>query len=148
MFGVQTDYCAGDAKNCPNLTVKGRKISGSAQANKGSVVLQHGTLLLDVDLMRMFSVLRVPWAKTTEKIVEVAKRKITSITGELGHSVTPETAANVIAHGFAVALSIQVIENVQTVGHDLTAHELELAEKLYREKYCTDLWNFNGKAAD
>jgi hypothetical protein len=33
--------------------------------------------------MRMFSVLRVPWAKTTEKIVEVAKRKITSITGEL-----------------------------------------------------------------
>jgi lipoate-protein ligase A len=47
-----------------------------------------------------------------------------------------------------VALNIQVIENVQTVGHDLTAHELELAEKLYREKYCTDSWNFNGKAAD
>jgi lipoate-protein ligase A len=147
MFGVQTDYCAGNAKNCPNLTVAGRKISGSAQANKGSVVLQHGTVLLDVDLQRMFSVLRVPWAKTTVEVVEVAKRKITSITNELGHSVTPETAANVIAHGFAVALNIQVIENVQTVGHDLTEHERVLAEKLYKEKYSTKEWNQEGKSA-
>jgi len=147
MFGIQTDYRPGDAKNCPNLTVRGKKISGSAQVNKGNVVLQHGTLLLDVDLLKMFSVLRVPWAKTCMEVVNVAKDKITSMVGELGHAVTPETVANTIAHGFAVALNIQVIENVQTVGHDLTSQERVLAEKLYREKYATDAWNFNGNVA-
>ncbi len=148
MFGIQTDYSPGTAKNCPNLTVHGKKISGSAQANKGSVVLQHGTLLLDVDLSRMFSILRVPWANSYTDAVNVAKDKITSLAGELGHSVTPETVANTIAHGFAVALNIQVIENVQTVGHDLTVHEQELAQKLYKEKYTTANWNVSGTTAE
>jgi lipoate-protein ligase A len=145
MFGIQTDYSSGDAKNCPNLTVKGKKISGSAQANKSGIVLQHGTLLLDVDLTKMFTVLRVPWANSCMQVVNVAKDKITSVKNELGHVVTAETAANVIAHGFAVALNIQVIENVQTVEDELTPQEQELARNLYKEKYSTKEWTFEGK---
>jgi lipoate-protein ligase A len=145
MLGIPTDYSPGDAKNCPNLTVKGKKISGSAQANKGGVVLQHGTLLLDVDLPRMFTLLRVPWANSCLQVVNVAKGKITSVKNELGHKVTPETAANVVAHGFAVALNIQVIENVQSLNAGLTPKEHELAQKLYKEKYSTNEWNLEGK---
>ena len=147
MIGIPTDYSPGDAKNCPNLTVNGKKISGSAQANKSGIVLQHGTLLLDVDLLKMFTVLRVPWANSCMQVVNVAKSKITSVKGELGHDVTPETAANAIAHGFAVALNIQVVENVQTVEGELTREEWELAEKLCKEKYSTDEWNFSGRTA-
>jgi lipoate---protein ligase len=146
MLGIPTDFSPGDAKNCPNLTVKGKKISGSAQANKSGIVLQHGTLLLDVDLPKMFTVLRVPWANNCMQVVNVAKGKITSVTGELGHNVTPETAANAIAHGFAVALNIQVVENVQTAEGELTRAERELAQKLYKEKYATKEWNFEGKS--
>jgi lipoyltransferase/lipoate-protein ligase len=145
MMGIPTDYSSGDAKNCPNLTVNGKKISGSAQANKSGIVLQHGTLLLDVDLPKMFTLLRVPWANNCMQVVNVAKGKITSVKAQLGHDVTPETAANAIAHGFAVALNIQVIENVQTVQGELTHEERELAEKLYKEKYSTKEWNLNGK---
>jgi lipoate---protein ligase len=145
MFGVVTDFSPGDARNCPNLTVKGRKISGSAQANKSGIVLQHGTLLLDVDLPRMFMVLRVPWANTCMQVVNVAKGKITSIKQELGHAVTAETAANSVAHGFAVALNMQVIENVQSLENAITKEEKTLAEKLYTEKYATKEWNFEGK---
>jgi lipoate-protein ligase A len=145
MLGIQTDYSPGNAKNCPNLTVNGKKISGSAQANKGGIVLQHGTLLLDVDLPRMFTVLRVPWANSCMQVVKVAKGKITSIKNELGHEVSPETAANVIAHGFAVALNIQVVENVQTLEGELTPQEKTLAERLYKEKYNTKDWNLEGK---
>ena len=146
MLGIQTDYSSGDAKNCPNLTVNGKKISGSAQANKSGVVLQHGTLLLDVDLFRMFTVLRVPWANSCMHVVNIAKGKITSVRAELGHDVSPETAANVVAHGFAVALNIQVVEDVQSVQGDLTPEERELSQKLYREKYSTKDWNFEGKS--
>ncbi len=147
MLGIQTDYNSGNAKNCPNLTVNGKKISGSAQANKSGIVLQHGTLLLDVDLPRMFTLLRVPWADSCMQVADVAKGKITSLKNELGHSVTPETAANVVAHGFAVALNIQVIEDVQSVDSELTPSELELAQKLYTEKYATKEWNFEGKSS-
>ncbi len=140
VMGIAADYSPGDMKNCPNLTVQGKKISGSAQANKSGVVLQHGTLLLDVDLTRMFTVLRVPWANSCMQVVNVAKNKITSIQNELGHAITPETASNAIAHGFKVALNIQFAEG------KLTSEEKELAEKLCKEKYSTDEWNLQGKS--
>lgn len=89
--------------------------------------------------------LRVPWANSCMQVVNVAKNKITSVQGELGHAVTPETAANAIAHGFKVALNIQTVENVQTVEGELTVEERKLAEKLCREKYSKDEWNFEGK---
>ncbi len=147
LMGIVADYNVGDLKNCPNLTVNGKKISGSAQANKSGIVLQHGTLLLNVDLPKMFTVLRVPWANSCMQVVNVAKNKITSVHNELGHAMTPETAINAIAHGFAVALQMQVVENVQSLQDGLTPEERELAEKLYREKYATDEWNFNGKSS-
>lgn len=145
MLGIPTDFNAGDAKNCPNLTVKGKKISGSAQANKAGVVLQHGTLLLDVDLPRMFAVLRVPWTNNCMQVVSVAKGKITSAKNELGHEVSAETAINVIAHGFTVALGIQVVEDVQRLNSELIPEEIGTAMKLYNEKYLTKEWNFEGK---
>ncbi len=138
ILGLTADFCEGDAKNCPNLTVKGKKISGSSQANKRETVLQHGTLLLDVDLEKMFTLLRVPWAKTCMEVVGVAKNKITSLKDELGHAVSGETASNALATGFKNALSIQLVEG------ELTAFEVELAQKLCREKYATDDWNLRG----
>jgi len=141
LLGITADFNEGDAKNCPNLTVKGKKISGSAQAHKSGIVLQHGTLLLNVDLERMFTLLRVPWAKTCTEVVGVAKNKITSVKAELGHAVSAETANNALSVGFKNAFGIQLTEG------ELTAFERELAEKLCREKYATDDWNFHGKSA-
>jgi lipoate-protein ligase A len=141
LLGITADFNEGDAKNCPNLTVKGKKISGSAQAHKSGVVLQHGTLLLNVDLERMFTLLRVPWAKTCMEVVGVAKKKITSVKEELGHVVSAETANNALSVGFKNAFGIQLTDG------ELTSFELELAEELCREKYATDDWNFYGKSA-
>jgi len=141
LIGIPADYSTGDMKNCPNLTVNGKKISGSAQANKSGVVLQHGTLLLNVDLPKMFTLLRVQSANSCMQVVNVAKNKITSVKGELGHSIAPDTAANAIYHGFKTTLNIQIKES------KLTHEELELAEKLCREKYTTEEWNLEGKTS-
>ena len=140
ILGITADFNEGDAKNCPNLTVNGKKISGSAQAHKSGIVLQHGTLLLSVDLERMFTVLRVPWAKTCMEVVGVAKNKITSVKEELGHAVSAETANNALSVGFKNAFGIQLTDG------ELTPFERELAEELCREKYATDDWNFYGKS--
>ena len=140
ILGVSADFSEGDEKNCPNLTVNGRKISGSSQANKRETVLQHGTLLLDVDLEKMFTLLRVPWAKTCMEVVNVAKNKITSVKCEVGHGVSSETAANALTAGFKNALGVEMVAD------SLTQFEAELAQKLCVQKYATDDWNLHGKS--
>ncbi|MCW4006141.1 MAG: lipoate--protein ligase family protein [Candidatus Bathyarchaeota archaeon] len=140
MLGITADYNPGDKKNCPNLMVQGKKISGSAQANKGTVVLQHGTLLLGIDLPRMFTLLRVPWANSCMQVVDVAKRKITSVELELGHRITYDTAVSALMHGFKVVFNISLKQG------ELTTQEKQLAQKLYKEKYQTKEWNYDAKA--
>jgi lipoate-protein ligase A len=134
------DFSGGDVKNCPNMTVGGKKISGSSQTNSRGVVLQHGTVLRTIDLPKMFQLLKLKNA-TCSQAADIGKRKITSIQNELGHAVMPETIANALAQGFKAMLKIQLETN------ELKAFEVENANRLCREKYATKEWNFEGKTA-
>jgi len=135
LLGINANFNPGDAKTCPNLTVQGKKISGSAQTLKRNVVQQHGTFLLSVDLTRMFQLLRVPFSDNCSQAAQIATRKITSVQNELGHAVTAETAANALTQGFMATLKIHLINST------LTHYEQALAKKLYTEKYATASWN-------
>jgi lipoate-protein ligase A len=139
LLGIPADYSPGNQKNCPNLTVNTRKISGSAQTVKRNIVQQHGTLLLNVNLPRMFQLLRVPFTDNCSLAAQIAQRKITSVQNELGHAVTVETAANALTQGFKAILKVQLNPA------QLTLYEQALAKKLYTSKYATDNWNQNGK---
>jgi lipoate-protein ligase A len=140
LIGITADYNIGDANNCPNLTVLGKKISGSSQVITRGVVLQHGTLLLSIDLPKMFQFLKLKGV-TCSQAADIASRKITSIQNELGHAISADTVANALAVGFKTMLKIQ-LESVE-----LTSYEKELADKLCKEKYQTNEWNFEGKTA-
>ena len=138
ILGITADFSTGDAKNCPNMTVKDKKISGSSQTLTHGVVLQHGTLLRSVDLPRMFQLLKLKNATCTQA-VDIAKRKITSVQNELGHTVSVDTLANTLAQGFRIMLKMQLEAG------ELTLYELELANKLCKEKYATKKWTVEGK---
>jgi lipoate-protein ligase A len=140
LLGIPADYSAGDQKNCPNLTVNDRKISGSAQTVKRNVVQQHGTLLLNVNLPCMFQLLRIKGVDNCSIAAQIAQRKITSVQNELGHAVTPETAANALTQGFKATLKIHLNPA------QLTLYEQALSKKFYTSKYATDNWNQNAKA--
>jgi len=140
ILSVKADFDTGDPKNCPNITIQGRKISGSAQFHKGGVLLQHGTFLLDADLEKMFTFLRVPWAKTITDVVCVAREKLTSVKEELGRAVSTEEAYWALAKGFETALNLQLRDGA------LTAQEQKLARDLRRGKFSTQEWNLRGKA--
>jgi lipoate-protein ligase A len=75
LLGIPADYSSGDKKNCPNLTVNSRKISGSAQTVKRNITQQHGTLLLSVDLPLMFQLLRVPFTDDCGSAAQTARQK-------------------------------------------------------------------------
>jgi len=128
ILGVKADFNPGDTKNCPNITIQGKKISGSAQFHKGGVLLQHGTFLLEVDLEKMFTFL-----------LRVAREKLTSIKNELEKSVSTEEAYQALVKGFEKALNVQLREEA------LTTYEQKLAQKLRMDKFLTEEWNLRGK---
>lgn len=138
ILGFLGDFSSGDVKNCPNLIVKGKKISGSSQTITRGVVLQHGTVLVSVDLPKMFQLLKLKDVDCA-LAANIGERKISSIQNELGHKVSPNTVANALANGFKAMLKIQLEDG------KLTAVEKENADKLYKEKYTTKEWNFSKK---
>ncbi|MDR2708202.1 MAG: lipoate--protein ligase family protein [Nitrososphaerota archaeon] len=138
LLGVSADFNDGAAKCCPNLTVGGKKISGSSQALSRGCVLQHGTLLRSVDLTKMFQLLKLKDLSCTQA-ADIGQEKITSIADELGHQISFDTVSNALKQGFKTILKIQLQEA------PLTPFEEELAGKLYKEKYSTQEWTFNTK---
>ena len=139
ILGTGADFSTGDAKNCPNLTVNSKKISGSSQAITRGVVLQHGTILINVDLPKMFRLLQLKGASCSQA-ADVGKRKITSLENELGHKISPVTVAHALAHGFSAMLKIQLEAG------KLTPEENEMANRLYVEKYSSEEWNLGTKS--
>jgi len=139
ILGAAAEFNPLDQKQCPNITIKGKKISGSAQSYKKGILLQHGTFLMNIDHKKMFTFLRVPWAKTLMDVLNVSKKKLTSVKQELESPVSTEEAYQALVTGFEKALKIELVKE------ELTKYEWKLAERLRRDKFSTDEWNLYGK---
>ena len=141
ILGAKAEYRPPDPKRCPNLTINGKKISGNAQTSKKGILLQHGTFLMDINHTKMFTYLKVRWAKTLEDVLVVSKRKLTSARQELDSNFSTQEASQALVRGFEKAL------NVMFVSEELTEYELKLAEKIRKERFVTEDWNFLGKSS-
>ncbi|MCW4034492.1 MAG: lipoate--protein ligase family protein [Candidatus Bathyarchaeota archaeon] len=140
ILGTKAEYRPPDPKRCPNLAISGKKISGNAQTSKKGVLLQHGTFMMDINHEKMFSLLRVPWAKTLDDVVAVSKRKLTSARQELGSDFSTQDTHQALIDGFKAALNIELVES------ELTEYEKNLAEKIKKERFGTEEWNLFGKS--
>jgi len=141
ILGAKAEFRPPDPKRCPNLTIRGRKFSGNAQSCKKGVLLQHGTFLLDIDHEKMFTFLKVPWAKTLGDVLEVSNRKLTSARQELKSKFTNEEAHQALVKGFEKVLKVQLVEE------ELTEYEQKLAEKYRKERFVNEDWTLLGKAS-
>jgi len=141
ILGAKAEYRPPDPKRCPNLTISGKKISGNAQTSKKGILLQHGTFLMDIDHTKMFTYLKVPWAKTLDDVLAVSKRKLTSARQELDSNFSTPEASHALVEGFEKAL------NVRFAAEELTEYERNLAERLKKERFVSEDWTFLGKAS-
>lgn len=120
-----------------DIIVNGKKISGCAQTVKDGVVLQHGTILLSVDVDKMFSCLKVPDEKMKDKIIKNVKERVTSVSDFV------DVDANLIRK-----IKDLVIDNFsKEFGNDAFKEDLSETEdimkkKLIIEKYDTENWNY------
>lgn len=141
ILGAKAEYYPPDPKRCPNLRISGKKISGNAQTSKKGILLQHGTFLMDIDHTKMFTYLKVPWAKTLNDVLAVSKRKLTSARQELDSDFSTQEASHALVNGFQKAL------NVRFAAEELTDYEQKLAEKIRKERFVTEDWTFLGKSS-
>lgn len=118
-----------------DILVNGRKISGNAQTRRFGGILQHGTVLCDVNPALMFSLLRVPDAKMRDKLIQAVQERVTSIRRELGH-VDHAAVAQALGAGFAEALGMALAPGA------LSEQEVQLAEQVKAERYATREWLF------
>jgi lipoate---protein ligase len=113
----------------------GRKISGNAQTRKLKTVLQHGTVLLDVDVEKMFSLLIVPNEKIRDKMIADVKQRVTSVKHILGKYVSFDDSLDAMKKGFEEEF------NVELVRGKLTEYEQDLTEKFEKECFANPDWN-------
>lgn len=127
-----------DAEFAPinDLVCGERKISGNAQTRRLGCLLQHGTILLKVDVDRMFSLLKVPKEKALGRMISDAKARVTSLEEKLGRTVGFDEVRQALASGFASALGLDLEPETPA------ADELALAHKLATEKFSTEAWTF------
>jgi len=126
-----------DSKYVPinDIVTNGKKISGNAQTRKMNTVLQHGTVLMDVDVDKMFSILKVPNEKIKDKLIADVKQRVTSIKHVLGAEVDFEKVADAMKIGFEEEFDIKLVERT------LTNEEKKLARAFDVECFSTKEWN-------
>ncbi|HEY9205223.1 MAG TPA: biotin/lipoate A/B protein ligase family protein [Candidatus Methanoperedens sp.] len=116
-----------------DILVGNKKISGSAQTRRGGVLLQHGTLLYDLDLETMFSVLNVSRQKISDKMIQSAKERVTCI---LWHS---DAGRNEVYETLVDSFTEGKDHEFGTWSSDELARAGELAEMKYKSEEWTYL---------
>lgn len=125
-----------DAPSWYELVVEGRKVAGSAQTRQKGVILQHGSILLDIDEDLLFNLFKYPNDRVKERMQRNFKNKAVAINALRANSVTIEEAKDAFRKGFEKGLSIELTP------YELTADELNEVQKIANEKYESDEWNF------
>jgi len=129
-IGIKSEY-----KPINDIITSGKKISGNAQTRKMKTVLQHGTILKDVNVDKMFSVLRVPNEKIKDKLISDVKDRVTSVKHVLNKDVTFNQISNAMKKGFEEEFNIKLVKG------KLTREEEELSLKFDKECFSAKNWN-------
>ena len=139
---IKTPICF-NSSNWYELLVNNKKISGSAQRRFDGKVLQHGPILIDFDYEKNASLFN---SNNDFDTLNNLKNKITSLKNELKnnnqyHSKTNkiiayEELAEAIKCGFKENFKFNIVES------SLSNKELMLANRLAKEKYSTEEWNY------
>jgi lipoate-protein ligase A len=118
-----------------DIIADGKKISGNAQTRKSKTVLQHGTILMDVDVEEMFSLLIVPNEKIKDKLISDVRQRVTSVKDILGEDIVFRDVADAMKIGFEEEFSIKLKKGT------LTNEEKELTNRFENELFSTKEWN-------
>jgi lipoate-protein ligase A len=125
-----------DAPSWYELVVEGRKVAGSAQTRQKGVILQHGSILLDLDEEKLFNLFKYPSERVKERMQKNFKNKAVAVNALREIPVTIDEAKAAFKKGFEKGLDITLEP------YTLSVDEQAYVEKIAKEKYSTEEWNY------
>jgi len=114
------------------LAIRGRKVAGSAQVRDHQVLLEHGSLPLELDSEKMAAVLR-PNGLPQEEFERLLRRRAAGLRNFIADLQLEEVEEALIT-GFAEHFGVELVEDPPT------EEEFKLAEELM-ERYSNPEWN-------
>ncbi|MDN7242649.1 lipoate--protein ligase family protein [Planococcus sp. N028] len=116
------------------LVIEGKKAAGSAQTRKSGVILQHGSIPLEIDEIKLFDLFLYPSERAKERARKAFGNRAVAINDVLPSAVSFEQAKAAFKKGFEQGLDI-----------DLQPYELPplLLEEvsILEKKYKSEDWN-------
>lgn len=125
-----------DAPSWYELVVEGRKIAGSAQTRQKGVILQHGSIILDMDEDKLFDVFTYPSERVRQRMQERFKSKAVAINELKDTPVTLYEVSRTFREGFSKGL------NVEMKSYELSKEQEVEVNELAKEKYESAEWNY------
>ncbi|MFB4164580.1 biotin/lipoate A/B protein ligase family protein [Alteribacillus sp. JSM 102045] len=125
-----------DAPSWYELVVEGRKIAGSAQTRQKGVILQHGSIILDIDEDKLFDLFKYPSDRVRQRMQNAFKNKAVAINELKSTPVTLQEVSDAFHKGFADGL------NVNWEPYQLNDKEESEVWELAKTKYELEEWNF------
>ena len=122
-----------DAPSWYELVVEGRKISGSAQTRQKGVILQHGSILQDIDIDDLFDMFIFKNERLKAKMKENFVQKAVAINDISNQHITLNEMENAFEAGFKKGL------NIDFKPLELTEKQKEEVQEL-EEKYRSEAW--------
>lgn len=128
VLGIKAEF-----KPINDVIVAGKKVSGNAQIRRYGAVLHHGTLLVDFDAREMFGVLKISKEKLSDKMIQQAEDRVTTIRRLLGRQISFPEVRDALEEGYRRALDAELVEG------ELTPYE-EALVKQFRTRYASREW--------
>ncbi|HWJ02450.1 MAG TPA: lipoate--protein ligase family protein [Verrucomicrobiae bacterium] len=123
-----------DSPSWYEIVVNGKKMVGSAQTRKSGVVLQHGSIIRDMDADTLFEVLAFANPETRNRLKEVFRRKACSVREVIQRDISDADIIAGMTDGFKQAFEVEL----RLMG--LSEREQELARELVDTKYGNAEW--------
>ena len=132
-----------DAKHAPvnDLHIGGRKVSGNAQTRRKGAVLQHGTILLDIDRDKAFRCLTVPADKVERKGLSDPRQRVTCLREHLGERVLDFSFEGEFIQ--AVTGSFRDCAGIHPAPSRLSDRECASAKKIEAAVFAAEEWNLH-----
>lgn len=125
-----------DAPSWYELVVEGRKVAGSAQTRQKGVILQHGSIILDIDEEMLFDLFKYSNERVRKRMQRNFKNKAVAINALRNEPLTMEEAIEQFKIGFEKGL------NITLEPYTLTKEEEQAVLEIAENRYASDEWNF------
>ena len=127
LLGLKAEF-----KPINDIILEGKKVSGNAQTRRNGILLQHGTILYDLDVKKMFTVLNVGPEKIADKFIANVEERVTGITKNSG--VSKDEVYQALVSAFT--------KDKKWSFGNYSEQEIAQAEDLAKTRYASHDWNF------